>query len=61
MTRDDHEFEWNINLRQGFLTKYEDDDLEYIVKVPSGFKAEGPLCAPTNVLQKGIVRGFDIR
>src|SRR5215831_8785303 len=38
MTTDDTYFERGINLRHGYLTEYYVDDVEFIVKVPSGLK-----------------------
>src|SRR5678815_5609820 len=61
MTTDDTYFERGINLRHGYLTEYYVDDVEFIVKVPSGLKEVGVLLEPTTVVQKGITQAYEIQ
>src|SRR5438477_7111993 len=61
MTTDDTYFERGINLRHGYLTEYYVDDVEFIVKVPSGLKEVGVLLEPTTVVEKGITQAFEIQ
>src|SRR5262249_17639578 len=61
MTTDDTYFERGINLRHGYLTEYYVDDVEFIVKVPSGLKEVGVLLEPTTVVEKGIAQAYEIQ
>src|SRR5438552_1636372 len=61
MTTDDTYFERGINLRHGYLTEYYVDDVEFIVKVPSGLKQVGVLLEPTTVVEKGIYQAYEIQ
>src|SRR5215510_684178 len=61
MTTDDTYFERGINLRHGYLTEYYVDDVEFIVKVPSGLKEVGVLLEPTTVVEKGITQAYEIQ
>ncbi len=61
MTTDSVYFERGINLRHGYLTEYYVDDLEFIVKVPSGLKDIGVLLEPTSVAEKGIEQAYEIQ
>jgi threonine dehydrogenase-like Zn-dependent dehydrogenase len=61
MTTDDTYFERGINLRHGYLTEYYVDDVEFIVKVPSGLKDVGVLLEPTTVVEKGIAQAYEIQ
>jgi glucose 1-dehydrogenase len=61
MTTNDTYFERGINLRHGYLTEYYVDDVEFIVKVPSGLKEVGVLLEPTTVVEKGITQAYEIQ
>jgi threonine dehydrogenase-like Zn-dependent dehydrogenase len=61
MTTDDTYFERGINLRHGYLTEYYVDDVEFIVKLPSGLKEVGVLLEPTTVVEKGITQAYEIQ
>src|SRR6201987_523918 len=61
MTTDDTYFERGINLRHGYLTEYYVDDVEFIVKVPSGLKEVGVLLEPMTVVEKGITQAYEIQ
>src|SRR5215472_12092204 len=61
MTTDDTYFERGISLRHGYLTEYYVDDVEFIVKVPSGLKEVGVLLEPTTVVEKGITQAYEIQ
>ncbi len=61
MTTDDTYFERGINLRHGYLTEHYVDDVEFIVKVPSGLKEVGVLLEPTTVVEKGITQAYEIQ
>src|SRR5262252_7471280 len=61
MTTDDTYYERGINLRHGFLTEYYVDDVEFIVKVPSGLKEVGVLLEPMTVVEKGIAQAYEIQ
>src|SRR5499425_713828 len=61
MTTDDTYYERGINLRHGYLTEYYVDDVEFIVKVPSGLKEVGVLLEPTTVVEKGITQAYEIQ
>src|SRR5262249_22511286 len=58
---DDTYLERGINLRHGYLTEYYVDDVEFIVKVPSGLKEVGVLLEPTTVVEKGITQAYEIQ
>jgi threonine dehydrogenase-like Zn-dependent dehydrogenase len=61
MTTDDTYFERGINLRHGFLTESYVDDVEFIVKVPRGFREVGVLLEPMTVVEKGIAQAYEIQ
>src|SRR5438093_11350134 len=60
MTTDDVYYERGINLRHGYLTEYYVDDMEFIVKVPSGLKEVGVLLEPKTVIEQGITQVYEI-
>src|SRR3954452_18391855 len=61
MTTDDTYYERGINLRHGYLTEQDVDDVEFIVKVPKGLKHVGVLLEPTTVVEKGIHQAYEIQ
>jgi threonine dehydrogenase-like Zn-dependent dehydrogenase len=61
MTTDSTYYERGINLRHGYLTEYYVDDVEFIVKVPTGLKEVGVLLEPTTVVEKGITQAYEIQ
>ncbi len=60
MTTDDTYYERGIDLRHGYLTEYDVDDPEYIVKVPQGLKDVAVLLEPHTVVEKGIAHAYEI-
>jgi threonine dehydrogenase-like Zn-dependent dehydrogenase len=61
MSTDDVYYERGINLLHGFLTERYVDDVDFIVKVPSGLKDVGVLLEPTTVAEKGIAQAYEIQ
>jgi len=61
MTTDETYFERGINLRHGYLAEYYVEDVEFVVKVPSGLREIGVLLEPLTVVEKGIAQAYEIQ
>src|SRR5215470_17203016 len=61
MTTDDTYFERGISRRHGYLAEYYAEDVEYLVKIPSGLKEVAVLLEPLTIVQKGIMQAFEIQ
>jgi threonine dehydrogenase-like Zn-dependent dehydrogenase len=61
MTSEETYYERGINLRHGFLTEYFIDDLEYIVRVPTGLKHLHVLMEPMSCAAKAVYQAYEVQ
>ncbi|MCA9147765.1 MAG: glucose 1-dehydrogenase [Planctomycetales bacterium] len=61
MTSEETYYERGINLRHGFMTEYFVDDLEYIVKVPTGLQHLHVLMEPMSCAAKAVMQAFEVQ